>query len=90
MPNTKSAAKRVRQDVMKRRANASRKTTIKTALKTMDKLIEEKDAEKAAEQMKIVFKALDKAAKTNVIHKNTAARKKSQIAKKVQKLTKKG
>ena len=90
MPNTKSAAKRVRQDVIKRRANASRKTTIKTALKKMDKLIEEKDAEKATEQMKVVFKALDKAAKTNVIHKNTAARKKSQIAKKVQKLTAKG
>ena len=83
MPNTKSAAKRVRQDIKKRRANKARKTKIKTTMKELDAFIAEKDLERAREQLRLVFKAIDKAAKTNVIHKNKAARKKSQAARKV-------
>lgn len=90
MPNSKSAAKRVRQDAEKKQKNMSRKTTIKTALKKLDTLIEQENAEQAREQMNVVFRALDKAVKRNIIHKNKAARKKSQISKKVHSLAAKG
>lgn len=83
MPNTKSAKKRVKQDERKHAENRSRKTRIKTELSKLDAVVESKDKEKAAEQLKQVFKSLDKAAKTNIIHKNKAARKKGQAARKV-------
>ncbi|MFC1582082.1 30S ribosomal protein S20 [Planctomycetota bacterium] len=86
MPNTKSAKKSVRQTTVKRLDNRAKKSRIKTEIKKIEDLIEAKDAAQAQEQLKVVCQALDKAAKTNVIHKNTAARKKGQIAKKVQQL----
>jgi small subunit ribosomal protein S20 len=41
------------------------------------------DAEKASEQFKLIARKLDKTASTSTMHKKTAARKKSRLAKKV-------
>jgi small subunit ribosomal protein S20 len=82
MANTKSAKKRMKQDARKHTANQSRKNRMKTETKKIETMIEQGDRDAVAQQLPVVFKAIDKAAKQNVIHKNTAARKKSSIARK--------
>ena len=77
----------MRQDAKKKRANVSRKGRIHTEIKKIERYVEQDEKEKALEQIKVVFKVLDKAAKQNIIHKNKASRKKSQVAKMVNQLT---
>lgn len=74
MPNIKAAEKWVRQSEKRTVANKDRKTRLKTIFK---KALTERDAAFS----KTVESELDKAAKTGVIHKNKAARKKSRLAK---------
>ncbi len=74
MPQHKSAIKRMRQDKKKRARNRGVKTIFKKAIKQARK-------EKTDEALKNAYSALDKAAKKSVIHKNTAVRKKSRLAK---------
>ncbi|MGC2128915.1 MAG: 30S ribosomal protein S20 [Candidatus Aquilonibacter sp.] len=74
MPNIKAAEKWVRQSEKRTVANKDRKTRLKTIFKKA--LAERDDA-----FSKTVESELDKAAKTGVIHKNKAARKKSRLAK---------
>jgi small subunit ribosomal protein S20 len=59
---------------------------MKTEIKKLEALIEEGAAKDQVQtQLRTTLKAIDKAAKSNVIHDNTAARKKSSIEKKAQK-----
>jgi len=81
MPNTKSAAKAMRQTKTRRDHNLKTKDIVKTSVKEVRKLIASGDKTGAAEAMRKAMSALDKAVKKNVIHKNTAARKKSRLAK---------
>lgn len=81
MPNTKSAAKAMRQSKRRQEFNSRTKQFFKDAVKSVRKLIKEGKKSEAAEAMKKAMSALDKAAKKHVIHKNTAARKKSRLAK---------
>ena len=82
MPHLKSGKKRLRQNIKRRDHNRA----VKKALKKQLKVVFELGADKAstAEQLKAeavaAVKKLDKAAARRVIHRNTAARKKSQIA----------
>lgn len=88
MPNIKSAKKRV----ITSRASAVRNAAAKSSLKTDVKKIKEAIAEgteAVTEMFKNTTSAIDKAVKKNIIHKNTAARKKSRLAKAVNKVTKK-
>ena len=80
MPITKQAIKRVRQDKRKTAFNMKLKKTYKGAVHDFRKNPTESG-------LKILQKALDKAAKTNVIHKNKAARLKSRLSKKIAKKT---
>jgi small subunit ribosomal protein S20 len=82
MPNKKSAEKELRK--AKKRAIANKKVLTKTkvSIKANLKKIAAND-KTVAEDLKLTFKALDKAAKKGVITKNTASRKKSRLAKKV-------
>lgn len=73
----------MRASVRKRTYNVRTKTKVKTAVKTVKKAVSKEEALKALES---AFSALDKAAKKHVIHKNTANRKKSRLAKAVNKL----
>ncbi len=74
MPIIKSAIKKLRKD---------RKRTIKNKAKkeNLKKLIKTARAENSIENLATVFSALDKAAKTKLIHKNKASRLKSRLAK---------
>ena len=83
MAHSLSAKKRVRQNAKRNTINRSRKSQVKTQIKHFENALEEGNAEKAAEQLRLVTKKLDKTAATSTIHKKTAARKKSRLAKKL-------
>jgi ribosomal protein S20 len=81
MPITSSAKKAFRQAKTRRARNIKRKETYKDAVKTYRKLAAGKQWEDASAKLSAVYKALDKAAKTNVIAENKARRLKSRLAK---------
>lgn len=84
MPNIKSAEKRV--DVIEKRTlrNAPIKTAVKTSVRKFEEaLTAAPDA--AKEKLTKAVEAIDKAVTKGVLHKNTAARKKSRLAKKFNK-----
>ena len=78
MANHKSALKRVRSSETKRLRNRYQAKTTRTFIK---KLREAKNKKEAVDLYKKVSSMIDKLAKKNIIHKNTAAHKKSKLAK---------
>lgn len=89
MPNTKSAAKAMRQANRRRVNNTRTKTKFKAAVKKVKKLVTETNIADAAAALKDAMSTMDKAVKKGVMHKNTASRKKSRLAKSINKLAKK-
>jgi len=85
MPNTKQAAKRLRQDDAKRIANRAKSTRMKTEIKRVETAVEAGDAAEAARCLPEAYRRIDKAAKRNIIHANTAGRKKARLARLVKK-----
>jgi small subunit ribosomal protein S20 len=83
MPQSKSAAKRLRQDEVRRQRNRSVKSTLKTQNRTFLDQINGGEKENATIELNKVYSSLDKATVRGVIKKNTAARKKSQLARKL-------
>ena len=83
MAHSLSAKKRVRQNEKSRVINRSRKSMIKTQLKHFDEALEAGDMTKASEQFTLLTKRLDKVAATSTMHKNTAARIKSRMARRL-------
>lgn len=79
MPNIKSAKKRV----LVAAENAAKNRAIKTALKTKIKKFEAATGDEAQNAYKIAVKGVDQAVAKGVMHKNTAARRKSQLTKKL-------
>lgn len=82
MPIIKSAKKRMHQTVKRRARNQSTKRSLRAEMKAFAAAVEAKDGKKAAEAIKKVQSNLDKAVKKNVLKKNTAARKLSQLSEK--------
>ena len=79
MPNIKSAKKRVKVIETKTLRNKAIKSDLKTALKKAEVATgEEKDV-----AVKAAIKKVDMACSKGIMHKNKAARKKSQLAKSV-------
>ena len=87
MAHSLSAKKRVRQNATRNTINRARKSMVKTQTKHFLDAIAEGDATAAAEQFKLLTKKLDKVAATSTMHKNTAARTKSRLARKLNNLT---
>ena len=83
MAHSLSAKKRVRQNIKKRAINRSRKSRVKTQIKRFESALASGDVQAANEQYRLVVKRLDKVASTSTMHKKTAARKKSRLAKKI-------
>ena len=81
MPNIKSAKKRVKTAEVRNMRNKAIKTNLKTTIKKVNAAIE--NNENAAEAAKLAIKKIDQAAAKGVMHKNTAARKKSAVARKL-------
>jgi small subunit ribosomal protein S20 len=83
MPNIKSAIKRVNVNEKRRLRNASQKSALRTAVKAFESAAEGKDVDSAKTALVYATKKIDKAATKGLIHKNTANRKKSRLAKKL-------
>lgn len=83
MPHTSSAKKRLRQSQKRRLHNRSVKKAIKVQLKKFAEAVNG-PAEELRKQYDLAAKKLDKAAAKRVIHPNLAARKKSQLARAMQ------
>ncbi len=83
MPNLKNAKKRVLINEKKGKVNNEYAASMKTAIKNVERAIVSKDKEKAEDKLKIAIKAIDKATKNGISSKNTSARNKSRLSKKV-------
>lgn len=81
MPNIKSAIKRVKVTRVKTLKNSMRKSALKTTVKKAVEAISSSNIENANTSFKQAVKAIDKAVAKGILHKNTAARKKSTLAK---------
>ena len=86
MPNIKSAKKRVKVIEKKTAINTARKTALKTAIKKFEAAAEAADKSAAAALFNEAVKKIDQGVAHGIIHKNKAARKKSQLAIKLAKL----
>ena len=83
MANIKSAKKRVQVAKVRSARNKSAKSAMKTAIKKVDAAIAANDKAAAAEALLNATSVIDKTAKKGIIHKNTASRKVSRLAKAV-------
>ncbi|HSE91737.1 MAG TPA: 30S ribosomal protein S20 [Methylomirabilota bacterium] len=79
MANTKSAKKRMRQSEKRRVRNRMVRSKVRTAVKTARTAVASSAADASAAVLDAI-RVLDKAVTRGVIHRNTAARKKSALA----------
>ncbi len=86
MPNIKSAKKRVLVIKTKTLQNQIIKSALKTTLKKFDSVVASGDIEKANDAFKTTVKKLDQAGAKGIMHPNKIARKKSQLALKLNKM----
>ena len=87
MPRTKSAAKQARASLRKQSRNKSIKSRLHTLENKLLTAIEGKKSDEATAAYRAFTSALDKAAKVQVIHGNTASRKKSRLAARLKTVT---
>ena len=80
MANIKTQKKRIKQDAKRRLRNMTVKTRVKNTTKEALAAIDGKDEAQAKEAITAAISAIDKAASKGVIHRNSAARKKSMLA----------
>ena len=83
LPNIKSAKKRVQLAEVRNALNKADKSALKTALKKFEAAAAEGNRTEAESAYKVAVKSVDKAAAKGILHKNTAARKKSALDKKL-------
>lgn len=80
MPITSSAKKAHRASLQKGVFNLRRRRAMKEVIKNIEKLLEDDKKKEAAKVLPLAYKAIDKAVKRGIIKQNTAARKKSRLA----------
>ncbi len=80
MPNTPTAKKRLRQNSKLRIANRASRTALRNQLKKVRSAVTAGDFDAAATEFRVATKKLDKAAASNLIHRNAAARTKSRLS----------
>ena len=83
MPHTSSAEKALRQTEKRRERNRAAKKAIKQQIKKFLGSLQDGAPEVKQAEYKLCLKKLDKAASRRIIHKNAAARKKSQLTKRL-------
>ena len=81
MPNIKQQKKRVRVAAEERLENLRYVSTIKTYTRRLRAAVEDGDQERIAEEHRTLVRWIDRAAAEGALHRNAAARKKSQAAK---------
>ncbi|MBN2020847.1 MAG: 30S ribosomal protein S20 [Sedimentisphaerales bacterium] len=83
MAHSLSAKKRIRQNVKRRMINRARKSKVKKQIKRFEAALAGGDVAAATEQFRLTSKQLDMVSSTSTMHKRTAARKKSRLAKRL-------
>lgn len=86
MSNIKSAEKRAKLSQQRNARNNAVKSSLKTAVKRFEKAISEKNMEQARQTIVLAIRLIDKAVTKGIVHKNTAARKKSRLQRKINQL----
>jgi len=81
VPQRRSPIKELRKTRKKKMHNLDIKTNLRKSTKKFLSSVEEKNTDDAKKDLKVLFKKLDKASKRNIMHKNTAARRKSRYSK---------
>jgi small subunit ribosomal protein S20 len=89
MPTTKAAKKALKVSEKKRSRNRRYNELTKESVKSLEALVsaEKKDTKKIAEALSSVYSRIDTLAKKNILHRNTAARRKASVAKMVKSVT---
>ncbi|MBI3323154.1 MAG: 30S ribosomal protein S20 [Candidatus Omnitrophica bacterium] len=80
MPNTRSAAKRMRADAKRHLRNLDMRSELKTLVRRLRELLQAGKKSEAQEFFRLVSRRFDQAASRGVLHRNTASRKKSRLA----------
>ena len=80
MPQRKSGVKELRKNQTRRLHNLDIKTDLKKTIKKFLASANAKNTTEAQADLKLVYKKLDKAAKRNIIHRNTASRRKARFS----------
>jgi small subunit ribosomal protein S20 len=88
LPNIKSAKKRVEVTKVKSAQNQAAKSVLKTSIRKAEASIAEGDPKLADSTYKSVVKTIDQAVAKGILHKNTAARRKSKLAKSISSIAK--
>ena len=86
MPTTKSAAKRLRQNIARRQRNRSTRQELRTLCKKVREALKTGDAAKAQAELRTATAKLDRAGAQRIIHPNAAARAKSRLSAQVKAL----
>lgn len=86
MPNIKSAKKRVLTSRKKCDNNILVESRMKNSIKKLEKTVKDGNKEEASKTLVTTLKNIDKAASAGLVHKNNAARKKSNLTKLVNKM----
>jgi small subunit ribosomal protein S20 len=87
MANIKSAIKRAQIIRVRTKRNVSYKSMMKTAIRRFETALKAGDPEKSREALIKAIRTVDKVETKGVIHKNTASRKKSRLAKALNKVS---
>ena len=88
MPQRRTSIKELRKNFKRHSHNLDVKTDLKKTIKNFTSLVAAKKKDEAQKALQTLFKKIDKAAKRNVFHKNTAARRKSRFSKLLLRLSK--
>jgi small subunit ribosomal protein S20 len=83
MAHSLSAKKRIRQNVKRNALNRWRKDRVKDAVKAFDAAVEAGNVDEAQKLLNQAASVIDKVASTPALHKNTAARRRSRLARKL-------
>ena len=86
MPNTTSAKKRLRQNVVRRDRNRAVRSSIRTQIRKVREAIATGNVEESESQFQLAVKKLDRAASGNIVHRNAVARTKSRLSKAIKAL----
>ena len=83
MAHSLSAKKRVRQNEKRRARNRARKSELREVTKSFTSTLGKADIAKSEEALRAVVQKLDRTAAKGTIHKNTAARRRSRLTKRL-------
>jgi small subunit ribosomal protein S20 len=88
MANIKSAKKSIKTDAVRESANRAIRSRVKNDMKKIEAAVSKKDSELANAELKGFISDIDKACSKGIIKKNTCARQKSRLNKKVKEMNK--